>query len=378
MAVKSKGKFKYKPRTAEQVQKRADKASSGGRDGFIKEGVKFFKPSDGDNTIRILPPTWDEADHYGYDVYVHYNIGPDNAAYACLEKMKGKSCPICEESRRARADGDEEHEKMYRPTRRVLIYLLDRDKEKEGLKIWPMGVNLDKDLSKLMVDKRTGEIYPIDDPDDGFDIQFTKEGQGLNTKYVGVQIARKSSPLDHDEALMFADSNSIPDSIQYYDYDHIKLAFTGESSDEEDEEETSKKRKPSKEESKSSKKSSKPVEDEEDEEDEDEEDEDDEEAPKKSSRRKVEEEEEDEEDEEEDEEDEEEAPKKSSKDPSFEDVREMDGDDLISLVSKHPKLRKELDTDDYDDEDELREAIYDALKLKPSSSRRDKLKNLRK
>lgn len=388
MATKTKGKFKYKPRTAEQVQKRAAKASTGGRDGFIKEGIKFFKPADGDNTIRIIPPTWEDADHYGYDVHVHYNIGPDNAAYACLEKMKGKSCPICEESRKARNEGDEEHEKMYRPTRRVLIYLVDREKEKEGLKVWPMGVNLDKDLSKLMEDKRTGEIYSIDDPEDGFDVSFTKEGQMLNTKYVGVQIARKPSPLDHDDALDYAQDNPLPEIIQYYDYDHIKLAFTGEGGDDSDEEESPKKRK-QKEEPKSSKKASKPVKDEEEDEDddipfdEDEEDEEEEKKPAKKSSKKVveeedEEEEEDDEEEEDEEEEDEKPAKKSSSDVTFEDVKEMDGDDLISLASKHPKLRKAIDTDDYDDEDELREAIYDTLKLKPTASRREKLRGLKK
>ena len=86
-------KFQYKKRGYTEARKRADQSAST-RDSFIIEEISLYKPAEGDNTIRIIPPTWEDPENYGLDIYVHYNVGPDNAAYLCLDKMLGKPCPI--------------------------------------------------------------------------------------------------------------------------------------------------------------------------------------------------------------------------------------------------------------------------------------------
>jgi hypothetical protein len=85
---KKQGSFRYQPRTAEDLKKRASQDGSN-RDSMFNQDVKMYKPKEGDNNIRILPPTWPDAKHFGFDGYVHYDIGPDGAAYLCLEKMEG-------------------------------------------------------------------------------------------------------------------------------------------------------------------------------------------------------------------------------------------------------------------------------------------------
>lgn len=220
--------FTYRQRSAESVRKRAE-ASTKDFDSYLKDSIRMFKVNDRDNTIRIVPPTWPEAEHYGLDLHVHYGIGPDEQAYLCLKKMKGEDCPICEERDRARRAGeDEEYVKSLEPTRRTLFYLVDRDNEKEGVQAWAAPFSkIDQAIVKVSIDRKTGDTLPIDDPEEGYDIEFEKTGKGMNTQYVGVAIARRSSPLGDKRWLDFAIENPLPDQLVYFDYDHLAKAFGG-------------------------------------------------------------------------------------------------------------------------------------------------------
>jgi hypothetical protein len=221
----SRGGFEYRQRDPSAVQKRSE--GGGNFDSFIKSEVKLFTPHDGDNTIRIVPPTWDDAQHYGVDIYVHYNVGPDNEAYACLKEMKGERCPICEERAEAQRKGDTEYADSLKPSRRVGAFIVDRDNEKDGVLLWTMPFTIDRDICKLVQDKRTGEVLAIDSPYEGYDVEFTREGKGQRTKYVGIMIARRSSELGDDDWLEYAKNNPIPEIIQYYSYEHIQSKFSG-------------------------------------------------------------------------------------------------------------------------------------------------------
>ena len=222
----AKSGFKYNAPSADSMKKRASQNGSS-RDQMFAQDVNLFTPAEGDNTVRVLPPTWDDAQHFGYDVYVHYDVGPDGAAYLCLEKMEGKPCPICEERKRAADSGDSDYADKLKPNKRVLVYVVDRDKEKEGLKVWSMSWTIDRDLCALAVDKRTGEVYAIDDPEDGYDISFERKGTGITTKYLGLQIARRPSSLGNDAWLDQITRTPIPELLNFFDYDHIQAQFSG-------------------------------------------------------------------------------------------------------------------------------------------------------
>lgn len=222
--------YEYKARDDGDSKKRA--ASGGGDfDKMLVDSVKVWKPNDGDNRIRIVPPTWKDAKHYGLDVYVHYGIGPDRQSYLDLFKMKGEPDPITEEytilKRDADGKNDEDDAKELSAKRRVLIYLIDRDHEKEGVQAWFMPAGLDQDIVKVSIDKSSGEVLPLDHPEDGYDVSFEKNGTGIKTKYEGVSIARRSSPLGKSEWLDYAVENTLPDQLNYFDYDYIAKIFNG-------------------------------------------------------------------------------------------------------------------------------------------------------
>jgi gp32 DNA binding protein like len=218
--------YQYKERSAEDARKRSSQ-NANDYDKILVDGIKMWKPNDGDNRIRILPPTWEGASHFGLDIFVNYGVGPDRQSYLCLAKMKGEPDPIDEERQQARKDGDEDYAKELTAKKRTLVYLIDRDHEKEGVQAWAMSWTIDRDIVKVSVDKASGEVLPIDHPEDGYDVEFEKKGAGLRTEYLGVAIARRSSPLGKSEWLDFAMDHPLPDQLNFFDYDHIAKVFGG-------------------------------------------------------------------------------------------------------------------------------------------------------
>ena len=218
--------FRYQERDPANARRRAE-GHAGSGESFLSADVKMFKPAEGKNVVRILPPTWDGAQHHGLDIHVHYSVGPDNGAYLCLAKMKSKPCPVCDERKRAIADDDTEYADSLRPSQRILQYVVDRNKEREGALAWTIGYRMDSDIMRLAVDDKSNETLRLDDPENGYDLLFTREGQGLKTRYSGMQISRRSSALDSDDALEFAVAHPLPEQMVYFSYDHIAALFTG-------------------------------------------------------------------------------------------------------------------------------------------------------
>jgi hypothetical protein len=218
--------YEYRPRSVEDAE---DRGSMGNQDydKLLKPGVKLYKVRDGDNRVRLLPPTWEGAKHYGLDVWVHYSVGPDRQSYLCPNKHGDGKCPICAERNDIRGDNDadEKYVKDLEAKRRVLVYLVDREDERNGEQAWFMPQSLDKDIVKVSVDKDSREVLPIDHPEDGYDIIFEKSGSKLTTKYDGVQIARRSTPLGKRAWLENAMDNPLPDQLEVFDSDHIATVF---------------------------------------------------------------------------------------------------------------------------------------------------------
>ena len=225
-------KFTYTKRDPEVVKKRSNQRG-GDFDSIFKEGVKLYKVKDGKNLIRILPPTWPDADHYGYDAFINYGIGPDENAYLSLSKMKKEKDPLAEAKKQAERDGEATLAKSLDPSKRVLLYVIDRLDEKEGPQLWSAPWTVDKAFCALSLDEDTGDMVMVDDPEMGCDIRFYKEGTGLTTKYPAEKMKiLKPSKLSEDEDLQDAwldhiSKNPIPSVLNFYDYDHIASVFDG-------------------------------------------------------------------------------------------------------------------------------------------------------
>jgi gp32 DNA binding protein like len=232
MAKSQRSEFVYKPRDPAKIKERATR-KSGKFDSIFKQGFDTFKPQNGENCIRFLPPTWEGFDHYGYSAYAHKFIGPDNSTYLCPRKMLNKPCPICEASKEAKDAGEAEEAKALSPSERVISWVLDRDgDDPEKPLLYDQSWTQDRDVTSLCVDERKGGTLLIDHPDNGFDVTFRRQGGGLKTKYYGWAIAREESPIHEsqrvqDEILDYITDNPVPETLNFYDYNYLKGVLSG-------------------------------------------------------------------------------------------------------------------------------------------------------
>jgi hypothetical protein len=223
--------YTYTERAEETYKQRTYNRDSS-KESFFKPGFKFFQPKDGNNRVRILPPTWQNPDHYGIDIHMHYKIGGSNSSYLCLNKMKNTSCPICEALAKPEMKNDKENSDAIGIKKKVLVWCIDRADEATGPKLWAMPTSLDRAFVIQSADDITGEILRIDHPDKGYDVSFDKSGKEIKTKYEGEKIARHATPLSSDKKLAdtwidFIVDNPLPSVLQHFDYDHVKAVFNG-------------------------------------------------------------------------------------------------------------------------------------------------------
>src|SRR4051794_25607717 len=88
------GGFVYRGSDPKKLKERSEQ-SGGQFDSIFKNGIDSYKTVQGDNYVRILPPTFTDADHFGLEVWQHGYVGVDKSTYLCRDKMLGKHCPIC-------------------------------------------------------------------------------------------------------------------------------------------------------------------------------------------------------------------------------------------------------------------------------------------
>lgn len=237
-------KFVYQPRTAEQVREQKN-AGRLGFDSIVKPSIKVFTPREGKNRIRILPPTWERPGHYGYNIYVHYDIGADKNSYLNLKRMGKGPDPIAEARDQAARDGDEDLAKKLRDKHRVAIWLIDRNNEDAGPMFWACPYTLDNDFLKVSTDPDDGSILKVDEPEEGYDINFQKVKGPKFWEYPGadIRLSREPSPIHEDEKVQqqwldYITDHPIPECLQFYDYDYISAVFNGKAVVRDEEEDT--------------------------------------------------------------------------------------------------------------------------------------------
>ncbi len=233
--------FVYQDRPDELLKKRMETGGfSGG--GVFLQGFNIFKPAVPTtkdarmtNKIRILPPTWDNPLHYGYEVWVHYNIGDDKnkSAFVCNKLMGRGECPVCEQI--ALHKSDKEYVDKIKAVRKVVVWLIDRAEEAAGPKLWAMSVTLDRKLAFQANDEDSGRVLKIDHQEKGYDVAFdTVKGakEGIAFTYDGEKISRTDKPIFADADKMstvldFISEHPIPDVLNFKDYDFVKGVFEG-------------------------------------------------------------------------------------------------------------------------------------------------------
>jgi len=129
---------------------------------------QFWRPSDGDQTIRIVPTA--DGDPFK-EYWFHYNVGK-NAGFLSPKKNFGEDDPLDSFVRQLFNEGTEESIKMAKnlmARQRFFSPVIVRGEEDKGVRIWGYGKTVYEQLLNLVLNPEYGDIT---DPESGTDLQL--------------------------------------------------------------------------------------------------------------------------------------------------------------------------------------------------------------
>jgi hypothetical protein len=199
-----------------------------------------FIPKNGESVVRILPPTWENADHWAMLVYEHRYIGSENGSYICPKKWANKPCPMCEAADAARRHGDTDEAKALAPKTRWICYVLHRNAEDRQKRwkplVWDIDYKREEEITGRTTHPKTGKAISITNPDNGYDLFFKTTGKGgkdpSSVRYLNFDFDRDPSPVADDPKLYnrvldYIDQHPLDSIMKVYDYEHLAELMMG-------------------------------------------------------------------------------------------------------------------------------------------------------
>lgn len=202
------------------------------------EAKIFWKPRDGENVIRIVPPPMDWQAWYAehglkptpfFLVWKHFFERPEKpgawVSTPCPHKMGGLStCPLCHEAARLRATGDEVDDELgwdMTAKHKALVNVIDRDDEESGPLVWEIsapigrwkGRTMYEKIRALMTGRNAANI--VTPTAKGFDVVVTKTGKGRTGTSYTVEALRSPNALSEDAEQAIGWINSQHDLRQF-------------------------------------------------------------------------------------------------------------------------------------------------------------------
>lgn len=143
-----------------------------------KEGLKknatpkdIFQFRDGDNVVRILPPTsryfTDDIDFIAVKFLCHYNIGPEGSPpIICPRtrdtKEKKHRCPICDAARRLRRNpATKELAGDLSARTRYIMNIVDMEHTDRGVQVAEVGPSVYDKIFEVAIDREYGDVLDL-------------------------------------------------------------------------------------------------------------------------------------------------------------------------------------------------------------------------
>lgn len=233
--------FNYTPDFDSTV--RMAETRGGGYDSIVKDNVKVLKPRANTNEVRILPPTWANPKFYGLGIYVHYDVGPNNRQYLCLREnptSPHRRCPVCDALYDLGSRATQEDRQRLRPKLSYLYYVIDRLAENEGVQVWRTSQKNMSEIAIQSIDRRNQSVLNITHLEDGYDVEFTRVGEGRNgTRYHGFMVMRQSTPLadtdrKYDDWTRYIVEHPLTEVLNFYSPEYIEQVLHGRAKDDDD------------------------------------------------------------------------------------------------------------------------------------------------
>ncbi len=167
----------------------------------------FWRPQDGEQTIRILPVA--DGDPFK-EFWFHYNLG-NNRGFLSPKRNFGEADPLDDFVRQLFNSGTDSDIKMAKnlmARQRFFSPVIVRGEEEKGVRIWGYGKTAYKELVGLVLNPDYGDIT---DPETGTDLvlQYGKP-PGASFPQTNITPRRRSSSLGTDDQISDW-VNNIPD-----------------------------------------------------------------------------------------------------------------------------------------------------------------------
>jgi hypothetical protein len=176
----------------EKMKERLTTLKNNGKTGIQ---TRFWRPADGESTIRIIPP--EDGDPFK-DYWFHYNLG-DNPGFLSPKKNFGDDCPLDSFVRNLWKEGTEESKRMAKKLgarQRFFAPVLVRGEEDQGVRVWGFGKQVYETLLNLVLNPEYGDVT---DPEAGIDLVITYgKPAGASFPVTTITPRRRSSQLCPD------------------------------------------------------------------------------------------------------------------------------------------------------------------------------------
>jgi len=168
----------------------------------------FWRPEDGEQTIRIVPTT--DGDPFK-DFWFHYNLG-ENAGFLSPKKNFGEDDPLDNFVRKLFNEGTEDSIKMAKnlmARQRFFAPVVVRGEEDSGVRVWGFGKMVYEQLLNLVLNPEYGDIT---DPETGTDLVL-HYGKPAGAQFPQTKLTprRRSTLLTEDDTVAATWLESVPE-----------------------------------------------------------------------------------------------------------------------------------------------------------------------
>lgn len=166
-------------------------------------GGNYFKPTEGKNVIRLLPPPQGKKPFKTYHKH-WFQMGGERKAIICTKYQYNQPCPICQQGAKLAASGnkrDVKNARAFNPQSAVYLNIVDMKNPERGVQIWQMSPGVFKGIMNAI---DMAGVKNFADPVNGYNIIFKRTGSGMKTKYEAYSVAREATELPDWEELLAA------------------------------------------------------------------------------------------------------------------------------------------------------------------------------
>ncbi len=208
------------------------------RKSMFKSSFPEWKPEEDINFIKILPPKADDI-YFGFEMWIHWQVGDDEDAFLCPKKTNGEDCPIClyQAQLMKELDEDEKWTKEITslfPQARMVYFIVDTkddDTIEKGVQIYPAPyTKVDKEgiipLCVVINEDREETEFDISLPENMKDVTFTRKGKKqYDTVYSGFKLVKSTLTIDEVKGFIEQLPENFNDILDCPSYEEIESAF---------------------------------------------------------------------------------------------------------------------------------------------------------